>query len=394
MPLFGKEIGREFIARPDTSKNDILYKWPDHNIRRWSQITVQADEVAVFFRDGQVQGTLPPGRATLDSSEIPFLGKLVDAATGGDLFLTEIYFVSTKEFTSLPFGGMVDNVVDPDTGIAVGLRVYGDYSLRVVEPQTLIITLVGTQGLQSNDDITNWMRDQLLKVFRTDVVAHIAAQKWPILGISAHNDEIEQQTVGRVQTNIQTYGVQIVRMGNFTITLKEEDEAILKNYRRDVSYTRLAGGFQQYAAGEALLGVGQGASQGGGVVPPALLGLGLGMGGQLGGVQNQAMGGGGGQAVQVRCPHCNALNPESARFCASCGQSLAVATQVECPSCHAENAAGAHFCASCGASLVAPAAAAATASPEPPQASAPPAPEAPSAGPEGTPPAAPPEPPA
>src|SRR5580698_3616620 len=116
MPLFGHEVQREFIARPDSSKAEIIYKWPDHNIRKWSQITVQADELAVFFRDGQVQGTLPPGRSTLDSSEIPFLGKLVDAATGGDLFLTEIYFVSTREFPELPFGGMIDNVVDPETG--------------------------------------------------------------------------------------------------------------------------------------------------------------------------------------------------------------------------------------------------------------------------------------
>src|SRR5580693_5390429 len=123
MPLFGNEVRREFIARPDEFKNQILYKWPDGNIRKWTQLTVEQDELAVFFRDGQVQGTIAPGRCTLDSSEIPFLGKLVDAATGGDLFRTELYFISTREFPSLPFGGAIDNVLDPETQIAVGLRV-------------------------------------------------------------------------------------------------------------------------------------------------------------------------------------------------------------------------------------------------------------------------------
>ena len=113
MPLFGKEVAREFIARPDSAKDQILYKWPDQNIRKWSQLTVQADETAVFFRDGLVQGTIGPGRSTLDSSEIPFLGKLVDAATGGDVFKTEIYFVSTREFPNLPFGGMVEIIGTP-----------------------------------------------------------------------------------------------------------------------------------------------------------------------------------------------------------------------------------------------------------------------------------------
>ena len=76
------ELRGEFIARPDTSKDQIVYKWPNTTIRKLSQLTVEADETAVFFRDGKVAGTFPPGRYTLDSTQIPFLGILVDAATG------------------------------------------------------------------------------------------------------------------------------------------------------------------------------------------------------------------------------------------------------------------------------------------------------------------------
>ncbi len=364
MPLFGHEVQREFIARPDASKNEIVYKWPDHNIRKWAQITVQADEVAVFFRDGQVQGTIAPGRATLDSSEIPFLGKLVDAGTGGNLFLTEIYFVSTREFPSLPFGGMIDNVADPETGLLIGLQVYGDYSLKIVEPQSLILNLVGTQGLQSNDQITDWMREQLLKVLRTDVVAHITQAGWGILGLAAHNDDIEAATIANVTTHIQTYGVQIVRMGNFTINITDDDRAKLSKLREQVAYTKLAGGFQQAAAGQALLGVGEGAAQGGGALPSALLGVGLGMGqNMLGG--GGGGGGGGAPVVQVRCAGCGTLNPESAKFCASCGAAMAppappqaaAAATVACPACGTANAVGAKFCANCGTSMTPPAAA-------------------------------------
>ncbi|GAC1335162.1 MAG: SPFH domain-containing protein [Candidatus Dormibacteria bacterium] len=361
MGLFGGEVRREFIARPDAAKNHILFKWPDTNIRKWTQLTVQQDEIAVFFRDGLVQGTLQPGRSTLDSSEIPFLGKLVDAASGGNVFKTEIYFISTREFPNLPFGGSIDNVVDPETGIAVGLRVFGEYSLKAVEPQSLILQLVGTQQLQSNDQVTDWMREQLLKVLRTDVTSHIVSQGWPILGIAAHTDEIEQETVARVQAFIQGYGLQIVRLGNFTISIKEEDEETLKNFRKDVSYTRLAGGFQQYAAGEAMLGVGQGAAQGGGALPPALLGIGLGMGQNIAGQQGQSVASGG--AIQVRCGKCSALNPEAAKFCASCGQAIAApapapaGSTVHCTGCGTENSATARFCANCGNAMQAAAAA-------------------------------------
>src|SRR5207245_10244900 len=103
MGMFRQEVNREFIARPDPAKGQILFKWPDMNIRKLTQLTVEQDELAVFFRDGRVQGTLQPGRVTLDSSEIPFLGALADAASGGNLFRTDLYVLSTRVFPNLPF---------------------------------------------------------------------------------------------------------------------------------------------------------------------------------------------------------------------------------------------------------------------------------------------------
>jgi membrane protease subunit (stomatin/prohibitin family) len=355
MGIFG-EMRREFIARPDQAKGQILYKWPDTNVRKWTQLTVEQDELAVFFRDGRIQGTINPGRCTLDSSEIPFLGMLVDAASGGNLFKTEIYFVSTREFPNLPFGGVIDNVVDPETSLAVGLRVFGEYSLRVIEPQSLILNLVGTQNIQTNEQVTDWMREQLLKVLRTDVTSHIVQQNWPILGIAAHTYDIEQATLERVQGYINSYGLQIVRLGNFTISIKEDDEEALKRYRRDVQYTKLAGGYQQYSVGQALQGVGEGAAEGGGGSNPAILGIGLGLGQTVAGAGQAA---GAGSQVQVRCSNCGTLNAENAKFCSSCGQSLAppapapapAGATVTCSKCGTGNPATSKFCGNCGQSL-------------------------------------------
>ena len=35
------EAKRNFIARPDEAKNDIIYKFPEHNIRMMTQLTCQ-----------------------------------------------------------------------------------------------------------------------------------------------------------------------------------------------------------------------------------------------------------------------------------------------------------------------------------------------------------------
>jgi membrane protease subunit (stomatin/prohibitin family) len=203
------------IARPASAKGQILFRWPDRTIRKLSQLTVEQDDLAIFFRDGRVQRTIPPGRVTLDASETP----------------TELYFISTREFLNLPFGGAIDKVVDPENSVGVGLRVFGEYSLKVIEPQSLIVNLVGSQNLLTNAEITNWMRAQLLKTLRTEVAAHIVTKGWPLLGIAAHTEEIESETIAQLKLNINGFGLQIVRLGNFAISLMPEDEEWLFSLR-------------------------------------------------------------------------------------------------------------------------------------------------------------------
>ncbi|MBN1204390.1 MAG: SHOCT domain-containing protein, partial [Myxococcaceae bacterium] len=60
--------------------------------------------------------------------------------------------------------------------------------------------------------------------------------------------------------------------------IKEEDEATLKKFSKDAAYSRMAGGFQQYAQGQAMLGASEGMAKGGGGSDGALSGMGMGMG--------------------------------------------------------------------------------------------------------------------
>jgi len=50
----------------------------------------------------------------------------------------------------------------------------------------------------------------------------------------------------------------------------------------------------------------------------------------------------------MKCPHCEAQNPEGVRFCGFCGQPVDAAS---CASCGAENPPGFRFCGHCGAAL-------------------------------------------
>jgi membrane protease subunit (stomatin/prohibitin family) len=353
-------FSREFIAVPDEKKGQIVFKWPDVTIRRFTHAIVNADEVAMFVNTGQVVQTMGPGRHPIDADELPGLGALIDFATGGNAYRAELYFVGTREYTGFRFGGRVDDVQDPRTGLVVTLRVFGEYALRVIDPARLITNLTATVDVTDNERIAGWVSEQLLKTLRTNVTTQVVANGWPILGLSVHSPEIEQAAITSSNGQLEAYGIALTRMGNFDINLAEEDAKQLKQLAKDTSYSQLAGGFQQYAAGEMALGAGQGMAQGGGATQGAFLGAGLMLPGMMQGAMQQqqqpapqappapaAAAPAPATAAGPACASCNTPNPAGAKFCMGCGQPVAPAVK-HCTECGNEMPGAAKFCANCG----------------------------------------------
>ncbi|WP_063014039.1 SPFH domain-containing protein [Nocardia kruczakiae] len=257
---------REFIAVPDGRKDQLVYKWPDLNIRRYSRTIVNADQIALFVKSGRVVATMGPGRHRVDADELPVLGALVDSVTGNNFYRAELYFVSTREFAGVRFGGRLDDIVDPASEQIVTLRVFGEFALAVRDPAQLITSLVGTTDLTDPAGIQAWCADLLLKSMKMTVSHGISQGDWQVLGLSAQLQSIESAVVRQTNLTLYEYGMRISRMGNFDITLAPEDAERLKRLAKDVTYIRLAGDFQRYAAGEMALGAGQGLahSHGGG----------------------------------------------------------------------------------------------------------------------------------
>jgi membrane protease subunit (stomatin/prohibitin family) len=360
------ESKRNFIRRADEAKDEILYRYPETNIRMMTQLTVDSDEVALFFKDGKIEGTLGPGRHNLDTNNVPFLSRLLEKFTGGNLFVAEVYFVSLREFAGIKFGGPIGDVRDPETGLGIGTMVYGDFSIRVTEPDKLLLGLVGMRRA-SNEEFLGWFKSQVLKVIRDRVAELLVKKKWPLLDVTsgAYTEEIEGEVINGVKTHVEPYGMSVVRLGNFHVSIKEEDEATLKKLSKDVAYSRLAGGFQNYAQGQAMLGAAEGmAKGGGGGSDGALQGMGMGMGfgmanmfaqqqQQRGGQGGPQQGGGapqqGGPGPQAAagafCPNCGTQS--AGKFCSNCGQPMAQGPK-KCGGCGNELSANSKFCGECG----------------------------------------------
>ncbi len=277
------------IARPDARKGALVYKHPDPTIPNKAQLTVGTDEVALFFKDGQFIGQIGPGRHTLESSNIMFLNRLIDKFTGGDVFKAEVWFITTREVAGFKFGGRIGDVEDPKSGLAIGTMVHGEFSIQATDP-TQVIQFFGQRSFASDDEFSGWFRQQLLKTIRDRIASLLVVKKLPLLDVTsgALTEEIEEEVLQAVnRSHLQGYGMRIVRLGNFVVSIKEEDEQTLKQMYKDAAQLRMAGNnagnlaaFQQYAASKAMMSAGEGMAQGGGnsaVATGAGLGIGMAM---------------------------------------------------------------------------------------------------------------------
>lgn len=388
------------VARPDATKDQLVFKHPDQTIPKSAQLTIDADDAAVFFRDGSVVGTLRSAgvghRHTLTTENIPFLDQIIDKFTGGDVYVTDLYFVTMRPIFGERFGGELGLMEDPLLGEMVTPRIYGTFSFQIVEPQAFILKYMGMGQGKSNSELLKWITGLFMNSIKTVLGQVLIAEQKSMLQIMPLQQQLAKKFM-EVCPDLDSIGCRITEIGDFSINLSDDDEGRLKdaqseigaakraarvanigiagaqaeaqqrqfeldqNFQNDARYVQnLAGGnFGQYAAGKAMIGAGEGMAEGGGggggdggaMMGGAALGVGMGMaqamGNQMGQPQPQAPNAAPPAGTgRVGCPSCSA-QVQAGKFCAECGSDLTPKPRF-CASCGAEGAGSAKFCAGCG----------------------------------------------
>ncbi|MBK8171887.1 MAG: SPFH domain-containing protein [Sandaracinaceae bacterium] len=396
-------VGEMIIARPPDKKDLLVFKHPDPTIPMYAQLTVDSDEAAVFFRDGAVAGTLRTAginqRHTLDSQNIPFLSNFVDSFTGGNIFKTDLFFVTTRPIYDVKFGDELGSIADPQLGEMVTPRMFGSFAFEVFDPALFILKYT---GLRTGGDDLKWIKGLFMNSVRTVVGEVLVTEQKSMLQLLPMQQMLADRFLQRAP-DLNMIGVRITQMGDFRINLTDEDTALLQKAQSEIGAAQrkakiasiaiaeaeaiakqkqfeldqqfqnqsryvnnLAGGnYQNYASAQAMIGAGQGMAKGGGEGGGAMMtgaGLGVGMGmaqafqqqqyQQQQNNQQQQHGGGGGAApaapagALVACPACNAQVPPG-KFCQECGGGLSPKPKL-CASCGTQGVPTARFCAGCG----------------------------------------------
>lgn len=315
-------VQKMMILRPDTQKDKVVFKHPDQTFPFWSQLTVDSDEVCLFFKDGQYRGVLGPGRHSLDTQNIPFLGILVDKFTGGNVFVSELFFVTTSPIYNQGFGGPIGSMRDPELDIRVNPRVFGTYSFRVTDPVRFVIEF-WRQRAGDPESALQWVRDQLVMGVKSTLTRMLRSAELTMMDLGTAGPDVARAVVQSCP-DLANIGVQVLEIAKLNINLSDEDQARIDEFQDQIVQAKLdarkakisvdraaaeaqarqfaldqdfanraryvnqldMARYQQYAAAEATMGLGQGLAQGGdgaqagvmGAQMAAGMGLGAGMG--------------------------------------------------------------------------------------------------------------------
>lgn len=285
----GDSIGRGLrdlhIARPDEAAGRLAHRHPHKNIPSGARLTVRSDEKAVFFRDGRLAGELAAGAYQLDTANIPFLGPLfLDRATGGNHYVTDLFFVLTKEYMHRVDDQRrkLGSYLDARSDHLVEVFVDAHFGIRVADPVAFITKLAGLSP--APDSAALEFVDARLCSRLQEVVGTLFHETHALDVVSNRfSDRIGREVRELCRDEFTQQGLEITRFLRLALELDEASGARLREFGEKLSEIRVsergaaaAGSWHAYVAAQAhhevARGLGAGLAKGDG---PMLLTGGL-----------------------------------------------------------------------------------------------------------------------
>lgn len=220
------------IIKYEGDNTTFIWKHPCEDFNALTQLIVHESQEAIFMMNGQALDLFGPGRYTLETQNIPLIGKALNIPTGGQTpFHCEVYFINKTEQMAIKWG--TDSKVqfmEPTFNFPLAIGASGEMSLRVNDSRKLLIKLVGTEDFLGQAGLTRYFRAFLMTRVKSYIAQVIQQQKINIFEIDAHLNELSAALMKLLQPDFDDYGIALERFF-LTTVVKPDGEPTYEKFK-------------------------------------------------------------------------------------------------------------------------------------------------------------------
>ena len=157
------------IIKYEGDNSTFIWKHPCEDFNYLTQLIVHESQEAIFFMNGQALDMFGAGRYTLETQNIPLIGKALNKATNDKTpFHCEVYFINKTEQMNIKWG--TDSrvqYIEPTYGFPLSIGASGEMSLRAEDSRKLLLKLVGTESYLGQQQLVGYFRSFLMTRVKT-----------------------------------------------------------------------------------------------------------------------------------------------------------------------------------------------------------------------------------
>lgn len=220
------------IIKYEGDNKTFIWKHPCEDFNSLTQLIVHESKEAIFMMNGQALDLFGAGRYTLETQNIPLIGKALNLPTGGQTpFHCEVYFINKTEQMAIKWG--TDSKVqfmEPTYNFPISIGASGEMSLRAEDSRKLLLKLVGTEDFLGQENLTRYFRAFLMTRVKSYLAQVIREQKISIFEIDERLNEISSALLKMLQPDFVDYGIALEKFFITTI-VKPDGEAAYEKFK-------------------------------------------------------------------------------------------------------------------------------------------------------------------
>ena len=220
------------VIKYEGDNTTFIWKHPCEDFNTMTQLIVHESQEAIFMMNGQALDLFGPGRYTLETQNIPLIGKAVTIPTDGKTpFHCEVYFINKTEQMAIKWG--TDSKVqfmEPTYNFPISIGASGEMSLRAENSRKLLVKIVGTERVLTQQNLTRLFRAFLMTKVKSYLAQVIREQKISIFEIDERLNEISAVLLKMLQPDFEEYGVALERFF-VTVIQKPDGESSYEKFK-------------------------------------------------------------------------------------------------------------------------------------------------------------------